>query len=153
MARRFALHSSVQNGNEGPTPRIRLTTLASGLALTAYGWGLMGLSVWTLLQGVLPAPPALTFETWAYYCGSIGLAYVAGFLAFMIPSGVGVREYFLRQLLGLTGPANFIAAAVIVLRLVWTTSELVLAGVVLFVRKPRASVEPPDTKANNLRQI
>jgi hypothetical protein len=135
MAARFASLSPATEGGAG-SPRIQLKTLAAGLALTGCGWGLLGLSVWTLLQGVLPAPPELTFRTWAYYCGSIGLAYVAGFLAFMIPSGVGVREYFLRQLLGFGGPANFIAAAVIVLRLTWMTSELVLAGVVWFIRAP-----------------
>jgi uncharacterized membrane protein YbhN (UPF0104 family) len=138
MASRFAFHSPSSEGGAGAVPpRIRLATLAVGLAMTGCGWGLLGLSVWAMLQGVLPAPPLLTFGTWAYCCGSIGLAYVAGFLAFMIPSGVGVREYFLRQLLGFAGPANFIAAAVIVLRLVWTTSELVLAGVVFFL--PRSS--------------
>ncbi len=102
--------------------------------MTGCGWILLGLSVWTLFQGVLPDPPALTVSIWARFCGSIGLAYVAGFLAFVLPSGVGVREYFLRQLLAFAGPDKAIAAAVLLLRLVWTTAELTLAAAVFFMK-------------------
>ena len=76
----------------------------------------------------------MTLATWTQLCGSIGLAYVAGFLAFMLPSGVGVREYFLSRLLSFAGPHKGIAAAVLLLRLVWTTSELILAGIAFFLR-------------------
>ncbi|HWY87200.1 MAG TPA: lysylphosphatidylglycerol synthase domain-containing protein [Gemmataceae bacterium] len=129
MANRFAHIDSLH------LPRIRFAILAEGILLTACGWGLLGLSVWAMLQGVLSDPPALTWATWAQFCGSIGLAYVAGFLAFMLPSGVGVREYILRRLLSFAGPDKGIAAAVLLLRLVWTTAELILAGVVFFLRK------------------
>jgi glycosyltransferase 2 family protein len=128
-------------------PRIRILTLVQGIAITACGWGVMGLSLWALLNAMLPAPPGLTFASWARYCASIGLAYVAGFLAFMLPSGVGVREYFLRQLLGFAGPDKWIAAAVLLLRLVWTTSELILAGVVFCLPGfGAARVPPPEPK-------
>jgi len=131
MAKRFASIDSLQ------LPQLRLLTLAEGILLTSCGWGLMGLSLWALLEGVLLEPPDLTFATWARYCGSIGLAYVAGFLAFVLPGGVGVREYFLSQLLGFAGPQKWIAAAVLLLRLVWTTSELVIAGLLFFLRGGR----------------
>jgi hypothetical protein len=120
-------------------PRIQIATLAEGIAITACGWGAMGLSLWALLEAVLPEPPGLTPATWAQYCASIGLAYVAGFLAFVLPSGVGVREYFLRQLLAFAGPEIWIAAAVLLLRLVWTTSELIIASLVFFISGNSAS--------------
>lgn len=121
-------------------PRLQIRTLAEGLALTGCGWFCLGLSVWCLFQGVLPQPPALTFASWTQYTASIGLAYVAGFLAFMLPGGVGVREYFLRQLLAFAGPDNLIAAAVLLLRLIWTSAELIVAGIV-FVLGTRSLVE------------
>jgi uncharacterized membrane protein YbhN (UPF0104 family) len=124
MANRFANIDALR------LPPIRILTLADGILITGCGWGCLGVSVWALLQGVLPQPPPLTFATWAQYCASIGLAYVAGFLAFVIPSGVGVREYFLRQLLGFAGPERALAAAILLLRLVWTTAELVWAALV-----------------------
>jgi hypothetical protein len=128
LAKRFAHIDSLR------LPRIHMATLVEGILLTGCGWGLLGLSLWTLLEGVLPEPPALTLAAWAQYCACIVLAYVAGFLAFMLPSGVGVREYFLRQLLGSAGSGPWIAAAVLLLRLVWTTSELLLAAFVFLLR-------------------
>ena len=122
MARRFAAIDAL-----GLAP-IRLTTLIQGLMITGCCWLTFGLSLWALLRGILPEPPALTLGTWARFCGSVGLAYVAGFLAFVLPSGVGVREYFLRQLLGFAGPDKWIAAAVLLLRLVWTSGELLMAA-------------------------
>lgn len=118
-------------------PRLRASVLAQGLALTGVGWALMGLSVWSALQAVLPEPPELSLAVWGQCCGAIGLAYVAGFLAFMLPSGVGVREYFLRYLLAFAGPPALIVAAVLLLRLVWTTAELLVAGL-LFPWSPKS---------------
>jgi uncharacterized membrane protein YbhN (UPF0104 family) len=138
MIKRFSQIETLRPG------RIGFLTLLEGIMTTACGWGLLGLSLWSLLQAVLPDPPAWTFAAWAQYCGTIGLAYVAGFLAFMLPSGVGVREYFLRQLLGFAGPEKLLAAAVLLLRLVWTTAELILAGLVFFL-KSREKVRSPDS--------
>ncbi len=116
--------------------RIRIVSLVEGLLITTCGWACLGLAVWCLFQAVLPEPPPLTPAIWAQFCASIGLAYVAGFLAFVLPGGVGVREYFLRELLGFAGPDQWIAAAVLLLRLVWTTAELVLSAILLFVKRP-----------------
>jgi uncharacterized membrane protein YbhN (UPF0104 family) len=112
-------------------PRLRLGTLLLGLLVTSAGWGLLGLALWSLLQGILPEPPAWTVATWLRCCGSIGLAYVAGFLALFMPSGIGVREYFLLPLLAFAGPPGPVAAAVLLLRLVWTAAELVLAALLM----------------------
>ena len=126
-------------------PRLGMGTLALGLGMTAVGWGLLGLSAWATLQGVLPDPPGLTLATWAQLTGSIGLAYVAGFLAVVLPGGVGVREYFLLTLWGFLGVAEpLIAAAVILLRLVWTAAELACALVVLPLGPRKIEVADPS---------
>jgi uncharacterized membrane protein YbhN (UPF0104 family) len=137
LARRVALEASSEAGggpDAGPA-QIGFQTLAEGILLTACGWLLLGISLWSVLRGVLPEPPALTVQTWLQYAADMGLAYVAGFLAFVIPSGVGVREYFLLHLLA--GPKEWIAAAVLLLRLVWTTCELALAAVLFFMKGRR----------------
>jgi uncharacterized membrane protein YbhN (UPF0104 family) len=128
MARRFEKIESYA------LPRLRLTTLVAGLAATSAGWALLGLAVWALLQAVLPEPPALGLETWARCTGSIGLAYVAGFLAVFLPGGIGVREYLLRYLLAFAGPEALIVVAVLLLRVVWTAAEVLLAGVLVGAR-------------------
>src|SRR5262249_28390321 len=118
-------------------PRLTLGILAQGLAITGCGWLLLGLSVWAILQAVLPAPPESTLSEWAHCLGTIGLAYVAGFLAIFMPSGVGVREYFLLRLLESQGPEGLIALAVLLLRLVWTGAEVLMAAVVWWLPRDK----------------
>ncbi len=116
-------------------PRMRFRVLLSGLTVIAVGWGLFGLSVWAALAGVLEEPPPLTLGDWAHYCGVIGLAYVMGFLAFVLPSGVGVREWVLTEFLHFAGPRPVITLGVLMMRIAWTLGELVVAAK-LAVRRP-----------------
>lgn len=131
LARRFPATAAL--------PPIKFLTLLEGIATTALGWSLLALSLWSCLEAVLPQPPDLTPHLWFQLAAIIGLAYVAGFLAFILPGGVGVREYFLHHLLAFTGPAPLIAAAVLLLRLAWTAAELILAAVLYAV--------PPGTSS------
>jgi uncharacterized membrane protein YbhN (UPF0104 family) len=107
--------------------------LAAGILLTGCGWALMGAGLWAVLAAVLAEPPELTPATWAHVTASLGLAYVAGFLAVFMPGGLGVREYFLLHLLGTLGPENRIALAVLMARLLWTGAELATAAVVYWL--------------------
>jgi uncharacterized membrane protein YbhN (UPF0104 family) len=59
------------------------------------------------------------------------------------PGGVGIREYFLLNLLAFTGLETFVAAAVLLLRVVWTSAELVVAGVLLILRPAPIDVAEP----------
>ena len=122
LARRF------QGIDTFKVPRMRARTLAEGLLTTGVGWAILGVSVWAALAAVLPRPVELTLATWARFTAAIGLSYVAGFLALVMPSGVGVREYFLLILLGFAGPEATIALAVLLMRLAWTVAELAAAG-------------------------
>lgn len=109
-------------------PRLRLSTLLEGLGLTLLGWGLLGLGLWAMLQAALPDPPPLTAAIWLQVTAALALSYVAGFLALVMPGGVGVREFFLLQLLAWAGPQGLIAVAVLLTRLTWTAGELLLAA-------------------------
>jgi uncharacterized membrane protein YbhN (UPF0104 family) len=138
LARRFASVDSLR------VPQLRFGTLLVGLGLTAVGWGLLGLSLWATLKAVLPEPTPLDVATWLRCAGTIGLAYVAGFLAVFMPSGVGVREYFLLNLLRFAGPEGLVAAAVLLLRLAWTAAEVLLGTVLLGLRPPRSGLPAAD---------
>jgi uncharacterized membrane protein YbhN (UPF0104 family) len=68
----------------------------------------------------------------------MALAYVAGFLAIIMPGGVGVREFVLTlflapELTTTDEPRALAAVAVLLLRVVWTATELVLAAVVYWL--------------------
>jgi len=131
MAARFEKVDSYQ------LPRLRLGTLIVGLLATGLGWSLLGLGVWALLQAVVPGPPELNWANWLRCSGSIGLAYVAGFLILFLPGGLGAREYFLVPLLGFAGGRPVIAAAVLLLRVVWTATEVAIALVMILIRHGR----------------
>lgn len=122
MARRFEGFAAFH------VPRLRLTILLQGIGMVGIGWGLMGLSVWLCLCGVLDPAPELTLGNWAYYCAIVGLAYVSGFAAFVLPAGVGAREFVLREFLLFAGPKPAIAASVLLLRVSWTAAEVLLAA-------------------------
>jgi len=102
--------------------------------------------VWACLGAVLPEPPPLTPELWLECTGIIGLAWVGGFLAVFMPSGLGVREGLLRELLGFAGPGGLIGAAVLLMRVVWTGSELIIVAALYFIKpRPQGShAKPPS---------
>jgi glycosyltransferase 2 family protein len=123
-------------------PRLRISYLVEGLALTAIGWLCLGASLGAGLRGVTgevlePSPVLLARLT-----ATIGLAYVAGFVVLVAPGGIGVREFFLMLLLvpeltasgKLTPEAarGLVVLTVLVLRLVWTLSELAVAAGLYF---------------------
>ncbi len=107
-------------------PAVRFGTLAIGLLTTGVGWWLQGLSVWAMLNAVLPEPPPLTLSLLAQCTAAIGFANAAGFVS-MIPGGFGVREWLLLELLGFAGPKPLVAAAAIMLRLDWIVTEALVA--------------------------
>jgi uncharacterized membrane protein YbhN (UPF0104 family) len=121
-------------------PRIRLRYLLEGLALTSVGWLLLGASLAAALHGIVGEDwPGLDVRT-LRLPAIMGLAYVVGFVVVVAPGGLGVREFMLTLLLtpGLVGVQGMdqdearatVVLAVLVLRLVWTVSELLVAALV-----------------------
>lgn len=133
-----------------PLPPLRMTTLATGLVITSGGWLLLGVSLWAILEAVLPAPRGWDWETVTRCTAFIGLAYVAGFLLLAAPGGLGVRDGLLQQLLAqelshsLSGEeANFRAlVTVLLLRLLWTAAEVIMAAVVWWLPGPARGEAP-----------
>ncbi|CAN5435170.1 hypothetical protein BH10PLA2_BH10PLA2_06770 [soil metagenome] len=122
-------------------PRLRPVHLLLGLVVTSGTWLTFGLSGWSMLCGVITDPPPFDAAAACRIAGYIALAYVAGFFILIVPSGLGVREYFL--LLCLTpelsqllpaGEAPAVAAImVLMLRLVWTLADLVMTALVYWL--------------------
>jgi hypothetical protein len=121
-----------------PPPRLPAAALPEGLALSGLGWAWLGVSVLALLQALVPDAPA-PMPGFALRCLAFNaLSYVAGFLALPAPGGLGVREAILQHLLAAelraahseTVAAGLGALAVVVLRLVWTATDLGTAALV-----------------------
>jgi uncharacterized membrane protein YbhN (UPF0104 family) len=124
-------------------PPLRPSWLGEGLLITAPCWLLFGLALACALEAVPPgsaaaADLATPSEIWspqklASLTAIMALAYVAGFFV-PVPGAVGVREFFLYELLaGQTSLGHpEVAMAVLLLRLAWTVAEVVVAGVLYF---------------------
>ena len=123
-------------------PPVRFSTLATGFMSSAIGWWLQGLSVWAILQALIPEPPSWSLASWAQCTASIAFANVAGFVIVVAPAGLGVREYLLTKLLSSLGPTGYIAAATLLLRLDWIVAEALFAACTYWL-KPKGQRREP----------
>src|SRR5205823_4174982 len=73
---------------DAPMPRLHWRTLPEGLAVTGVGWCLLGVSVLTLLQALVPDGPAPSISFAVRCVAYNALSYVAGFLALPAPGGL-----------------------------------------------------------------
>jgi uncharacterized membrane protein YbhN (UPF0104 family) len=129
-----------------PAPALSWSAFIEGLAVTGCGWPLLGVSLAVVLYvGPLgdlswdAIPLGFVFRLVAI----MAVAYVSGFVI-PIPGGIGVREFVIRlfltpelvQLLNLQdAEARQIAdQTAIILRLVMTVAELLMAAVVYWLR-------------------
>jgi hypothetical protein len=122
---------------EAEVPRIRFAWLVEGLFLTSVGWLLLGISMEAAFHGILGPELPWRGEARGRLAAIMGVSYVAGFVILLAPSGLGVREFFLTlfltpELVGFQGmdegeARGTVVLAVLVLRLVWTVAELLLA--------------------------
>ena len=100
-----------------PGPRIILLQLVI--------WVLLGLSFAVLL------PEAGADLSLAYIIGLFAIAYAVGFVAIFAPAGLGVREGMLVLGLGIAIPVEQAVVIVLVARVIYLLSELVIAGLML----------------------
>jgi glycosyltransferase 2 family protein len=120
-----------------PPPRVPAAALPEGIIISGCGWVWLGVSVLALLQALVPDAPAPSLSFVLRCVAFNALSYVAGFLTLPAPGGLGVREVILQQLLAaeLRGvhsdavAAGLAALAVVVLRLVWTATDLAVAAI------------------------
>ncbi len=98
----------------------------------AIGWALLGAATWMAARSVFPAPA----ESAVTFAAAMALATVAGLLA-IVPAGLGVREAVLMvTLTPLAGP--YTAMVAVLMRLLVTVAELVMAGVGMFLLRQTA---------------
>jgi uncharacterized membrane protein YbhN (UPF0104 family) len=138
LARRFEKVESFK------LPHMRAVTLLEGLAITSGVWICFGLSLWAMVQGIFPDPPPLTVDLWQRYTAIMALACVGGFVVIVAPGGVGVREWVMDRLLApelaafaAVGAQSLAVVIVLLLRLVWTAAEVVMAAVFWLMPGPR----------------
>lgn len=109
-----------------------------GIASNLLAWVGYGVSLWLLARGILPDSGLTLLVAIAVFTAS----YLAGFLALLVPGGLGVREGLF--ILLLQGPIGIGAATVLALasRLLLTVTEVGAAAPFLAYPRGRARVAP-----------
>lgn len=107
--------------------------LAGALFVNFLAWGGYGLAFQLLVLGTIPSIEL----TWTTATGAFAASYVIGYLALVVPGGIGVREgvlvLLLQGTLGGLGPAVALAAAS---RITLTINEIGAAVPFLLMRRP-----------------
>lgn len=94
---------------------------------SAAGWVLFGASFWAVMNGM--GATGATFEDFVFLTGVTALATTGGFFFVFLPSGIGIRELIIIQLLAPRYGQSQAVIASLLLRTVWTLAEVALAGV------------------------
>lgn len=117
---------------------LRAAEVAKALAWSFATAGLYGLHLW-LLTGSLARQ---TMSGYFLATGAIAIAMAAGFIAFVLPSGIGVREAILVAALAPIATTSQALAIALASRILFTIADLVSAGVgVIF---SRATLRNPE---------
>jgi uncharacterized membrane protein YbhN (UPF0104 family) len=141
--------------DSAPMPEVTWAGLFEGLGYGCIGWCFMGVSLAAALQGVIHSAEPWDLVFLGRMMAIMGLGYVMGFVIIVVPSGLGVREFFLTLLLvpelrtrfG-ASPEDAAAQAVLtvlLLRLSWTVAELIAAAAVYWLPHAPPVQQTPET--------
>jgi glycosyltransferase 2 family protein len=135
------LHPEIDSSLEG----LNVSTLLPYWGTIALGWLVMGFSLWAALRAIpgIPTPPVMPRD-FPLLTACIALSTVAGFVS-GLPGGLGARELVVVALVQPNfGPLAAMLLAV-VHRGVIILIELVVAGVLLVIRRPPDSADASAT--------
>jgi uncharacterized membrane protein YbhN (UPF0104 family) len=128
------------------TERFGWRNLTEGLLWTAFGWLILGASLWAVARAASPQVISFRADLWWRFSVYLAIAYVAGFVIFLVPSGLGIREFFLSVFLAqelalqsdlAAAELRWLAAWIVVLlRIVWTTAEVIIVSIVWWLPSP-----------------
>ncbi len=119
---------SGEAGAQPAAPAVSSTRVRAGLAWYLGSWVAYGASVALAQAAVGPLG-----SPWRV-AGAGCLAWAAGFVTIIAPSGAGAREVAYLALLAGTGPRGRLAAGAVTSRLTFTAAELVVLAVVVAQR-------------------
>ncbi|TQM71403.1 hypothetical protein FHX41_5171 [Actinomadura hallensis] len=120
---------------------VSLAVTLRAVGWTVLGWALFGVHTWLLCTAVGGEGAGLPFLA----TGAYALAFVAGFLVFIAPGGIGAREAALTVVLTPALPAGAPVVVALASRVLLTAADLVNAGIALLLGRtvPGPGNEPP----------
>lgn len=146
----------------GPMPHLGWGAFAEAFLWTVPAWLVLGGSLWAVMRAMTPGPVDLSPALLGRYSAYLATAYVAGFVIFLVPSGLGVREFLLtlfmtQELVAYAGLAadqarGCAALGVIVLRVVWTLAEVAIVSSVYWLRTGPSAPENLPVRAEGFEK-
>jgi hypothetical protein len=128
-------------------PRFSRPLLAEGLAWSAAGWVLLGLSQVAVIRAI--SGQALSPSLWPVVIGSVALATVAGFAVAILPAGLGVREWVLMTTLVPAVGHSVAVVSTLLLRLIWAIGEVAAATALAALRPAIIAPTSPPLQKND----
>ena len=124
VARRF------RGPDQAIIPKPPFWLLVRGLLQASVGWLLLGASLHLTVIGLSDVALPLTADGSAGLVVANAIAYISGFVAIILPGGLGVREELLQRMLSVQlrptlgdSATGFAVVTAFALRLVWTLFE------------------------------
>ncbi len=131
-------------------PKPPFWLLCRGLVQASFGWLLLGLSLHLTVAGLSDVQWPLTADEFLGRTVANAIAYISGFVAIILPGGLGVREELLQRMLSAQlsphlGDSSkaFAVVTAIVLRLVWTLFETVFAALLWWAGRTKSPSPAP----------
>ena len=112
---------------------ISLRVILPILLIDLLHWLIVGSGFFMLASSLYPIPR----QAWLAMAGVFSISWVIGFIAFLTPSGLGVREGVMALLLAPFMPAPFPAIIALAARLWWTLGDLITFGMAVLLRSMR----------------
>jgi hypothetical protein len=110
--------------------------------LSTIAWMTIGLAFYLFLRSITPIPESAAMPAIAIHA----LAFVAGYLVFFVPAGLGAKEGALAAMLTLYVPAPVAALLAIAARL-WTVGAEVIPALLLLLGSRSPTVDPAVSPA------
>ncbi len=129
MTRTVAFAHRLRSHGDDPVPAFRTTGMLTALTLAVCASLVAGLhcgSAFAAVSGEFPT------QTWAFLWGSLSLAGGLGIIAFVTPSGLGVREAVLISLLSHVGSVEVAVFVAVMLRAGEVIVDVVYLGLSWF---------------------
>ena len=144
VARRF------RGPDQAVIPKPPFWLLVRGLLQASVGWLLLGLSLRLTMAGLSDAELPLTADSAAGTVVANAIAYISGFVAIILPGGLGVREELLQRMLSVQlrptlgdSSTGFAVVTAFALRLVWTLFEVAFSLVLWWLGRAKSPALTP----------
>ena len=118
--------------------RYREILLPTAGYMLAMLW--VGLALYATMSGLVPVSPGQL----PLYVGTGALAWAVGYLSFLTPSGIGVREGVIVLVLAQVMPLPAAVVGSILYRIVVTLAELAMAGLTWVINRGTAGARQPN---------